>query len=87
MSNSEDLLVFKALCKDDLEQNAGPIHMPNPEHLLLFKAMRGPETDHLISWPMRGIIINITERGQTYTNTYGHRDSMTDLAMRAKSDY
>ena len=32
---------FKALCKDDSEQNAGPIHASNPEHLHVFKGPRG----------------------------------------------
>ena len=47
--------------------------------------MKGLETDHMISGPKRGLKINITGRGQTYTHTYRHRDSKTDPAQRAKS--
>ena len=32
---------FKAPRQDDLDQNAGTIHMSNPEHLLVFKAPCG----------------------------------------------
>ena len=39
-SNLELLLIFKALCVDDPEQNAGTIHASNQEHLLVFKAPR-----------------------------------------------
>ena len=45
--------------------------------------MRGLETDHVISGPMKGL-------GKTYRmgrgqHTNGHRDSMTDPAQRAES--
>ena len=44
--------------------------------------MRGQETDHVISGPMRGFEKNcIRWRRQTS----GHRDSMTDPAQRAES--
>ena len=36
-------LSFKALCGDDPEQNAGTIHMSNPECLFVFKAPRGDD--------------------------------------------
>ena len=62
-----------ALCGDDPEQNAGTIHVSNWEHLLAGGegggAMRGLETDHVISGPMRGLKINITGRGQTHIHT------------------
>ena len=47
--------------------------------------MRGLKTDDVISGPIRGLKININGRGQTYTQTYRHCDSMADLAQRAKS--
>ena len=40
-ADSEHLLVFKALCGDDPEQNSGKIHASNVEHLPVFKAPRG----------------------------------------------
>ena len=48
--------------------------------------MRGQETDHVISGPMRGLEKNcIRLRRQTDQKTYGHCDSMTDPAQRAES--
>ena len=41
MSNPEYILVFRAICGDNPEQNAGTIHALIPEHLLVFKALRG----------------------------------------------
>ena len=48
--------------------------------------MRGLETDHVISGPMRGLKINFTWRGQ-HSNTHSdrHRNSMIDPAQRAES--
>ena len=46
MSNTEHLLVFKALRGDNLEQNAVTIHTLIPEHLLLVKALRGDDPTH-----------------------------------------
>ena len=40
-SDSEHLPVFKALCGDDQEQNAGMIQASNPENLPVFKAPGG----------------------------------------------
>ena len=44
--------------------------------------MRGQETDHVISGPMRGLDKNCMRWRR---QTSGHRDSMTDPAQRAES--
>ena len=41
----EQLPVFKALCRDNPDQNAGPIHASNPEYLLVLKALRGADPE------------------------------------------
>ena len=49
--------------------------------------MRGQETDHVISGPIRDLkktASNGADR-QTQTQTDGHRNSMTDPAQRAES--
>ena len=76
-SNPENLLVFKALCGANQEQNAGTIQVSNPEHLLVLKApsganpgagpMRGLETDNVISGPMRGFKTKPMGKGQHTT--------------------
>ena len=50
--------------------------------------MRGLETDHVISGPMRGLEKKPHGEGadrHTDGRTDGHRDSMTDPAQRAES--
>ena len=48
--------------------------------------MRGHETDHVITGPMRCLEKNcIRWRRQTDKQTDGHRDSMTNPAQRAES--
>ena len=49
--------------------------------------MRGLGSGHVTCGPMRGLEINFTEGTdkQTDKHRHGHRDSMTDLAQRAKS--
>ena len=43
--------------------------------------MRGQETDHVISVPMRGLEINFTGRGQTYMHhTNGHSENIQNIA-------
>ena len=46
--------------------------------------MRGLETDAVISGPIKGLTININERGQTYKHTYRHCDSLTEPGHRAE---
>ena len=51
--------------------------------------MRGQETDHVISGPMKGLekklhLMAQTDK-QTHTQKDGHCDSMTDPAQRAES--
>ena len=48
--------------------------------------MRGQETDHVISGPMRGLEKNCIQwRRQTDKLTSGHCNSTTDSAQRAES--
>ena len=48
--------------------------------------MKGLETDHVISGPMRGLTkISLEGDNHTNTETYGHCDSMNDPAQRAES--
>ena len=44
-SDSEHLPIFRALCGDNPEQNAGTNHACNLEHLPSFKARRGDDPE------------------------------------------
>ena len=62
--NPDNLLAYKVPRGDDLEHNAGTIHSGTPSWGEDSDgAMRGLETDHVISEPMRGLKININGRG------------------------
>ena len=41
----EHLPVFKALCGNNPQHNAGMTHASNPEHLLIFKAPHGDDME------------------------------------------